>query len=169
MTVIVLSGLVALTMNNVIQDAEAHHFSNERVQFLEESIVEKLESYANVNKEDWRSIQNTLLCCGYQNPNEVDAFMSDEFVGRLQTLNSISGDLCTYDVTWCGPDTLPCPRREKSWCRDEFLMRAQANSAKIGLLSMILGLNQTFAFFLALYVLLCDGRIEYVTSPEEKI
>jgi type II secretory pathway pseudopilin PulG len=66
--VIILGGIVALTLLEVITNAQALEFGQKQVQTLEKAIITNLDTFATNNPSGWKSIQNDLYCCGYNNP-----------------------------------------------------------------------------------------------------
>lgn len=63
---VILGGLVALKLHDVIMLAVEEEYADTGVQFLEQSVVEKLSDYAVQNPKSWINVQDANLCCGYQ-------------------------------------------------------------------------------------------------------
>lgn len=81
------------------------------------------------------------------------------------------GASCTDEKSFCTiEETRPCPRQGKEWCRAVILEKANANSGKIGVFSLVLGVSQILSFVLSIMILLCDVRIdsEYHDFLQEK-
>ena len=158
--IVVLTGFIALTMHGVISDAEAKQYSITRVKYLEQAVIEKLGDLVENNPEEWISVQDSMLCCGYSNATYFDQFLKDDYTDKVAKLNQESGGSCTKTVSWCGGEEhIPCPRKGKLWCRTAFLDTANRNSSLIGSVSLMLAIAQLVAFVLSLYILLCDSRV----------
>lgn len=65
---IIVGGAISIKMNNVVERALDRDYEDIRVQYLEESVVEKLTELAQYSEKEWTDLQNAMVCCGYDNP-----------------------------------------------------------------------------------------------------
>ncbi|OQS00881.1 transmembrane protein [Thraustotheca clavata] len=155
--VLVLAGAVALTFNTIIAKSKQNDFSDNRVEFLEEAMIQNLYDYSVADPNGWKNMQNSWFCCGYYNTTTIDDFLDLEYTADAQALNALPGIYCK--TTNCTSGLPACPNANQVWCREVFLKNASTNNVYIGWISLAAGVAQLFGFICSVYILMCDIRM----------
>lgn len=175
--IVILAGAMALSLVRVVALAQDNEFSSDRVLALETHVISKLHAQAATNTVAWRSTQNALKCCGYDQVSVLRGYLSAQLAWdpALQTavddVNAIGGKYCSSRLAECEETVSEahCPVSGRQWCRTELLRVAGDNYALLGICGLTFGAVQVLCSTLGLFTLLCDVRRLSGLSPMYRI
>lgn len=155
---------------------------------LEMSFVSNIIEYGTKNPGGWQDIQNSLLCCGYADIEELSSSpsSSNSFIGDVVRANHVSsGAYCSASACAAGHvdgsssgsikgssaavGASACPVKGASWCRDALLVKVEAHAKTIGIIGVCLGAVELLHVLLSLLTLFRDVRTLRRRSPEVEI
>jgi hypothetical protein len=157
-------------------------------QDLEMSFVSNIIEYGTRNPGGWQDIQNSLMCCGYADTQELSSSSSslNSFIEDVMSANHVaSGAYCSASACAAGDvdgsssgsiegslvvvGASMCPVNGASWCRDALLVKVEAHAKNIGIIGVFLGAVELLHVLLSLLTLFRDVRTLRRRSPEVEI
>lgn len=168
--IMVMGGIVALTLLGVVKHAATNDFALERVHVFETAVITNLHVYVLRDRSGWRSIQQSLYCCGYTSSHELVTSSNlpwdRSLLTMLSEINAVAGKYCAKAASECAADAgFPCPSRGRTWCRHEFYAIMRENYKLIGIFALVVGVAQLISSTFGLFTLLCDVRMLPTRSP----
>lgn len=166
-----MGGIVALTLLGVVERAESNAFALQKVRYFETAVVANLHAYVHQDSSGWRGIQHSLYCCGYVSARELVASSlvpwDPTLLDRVATINGVAGKYCAKTAAECATGTLelPCPSRDRVWCRPTLYALMRENYKLIGVFALVVGASQLVSSVFSLFTLLCDVRMLRMRSP----
>lgn len=136
---------------------------------LEQMLANNVLEQATENKNEWRSMQEALKCCGYTDISSPSKYWDEPFLRIVQHANHAStGKYCSSCTDTSG-SSMVCPKAGASWCRPILLEKIELHHKVAGIIGLVIGITQLGHAILSLYTLLYDVRTLRRRSPELEI